>query len=297
MTGQTSKYAEEKIYSQDDVEKDFSNQEINGKRRNTEPTLVNLHALGPDLKKQIAKSLKMKNPKKMRQSERVDNVKDGSFEKICADAGIIMTRQVSPKDGMNDKEDFKIDTLKDYNQSTFRDFVSDTVIRISKGDRYNEVAGMHKDYQKEKGHRTLENTTLFNENYGNSVQHERDIKLNAKKAKDCDTRASVEYDSDTFIRYNKGSAKEYKTEMSNNSDTETGNASDTGTFVKYDTDSFNEARNRKANIYVVGPISKYHGEHHMECGSRPLRTADRGSNGEYESQSFNYYDQANSGQF
>ena len=50
-------------------------------------------------------------------------------------------------------------------------------------------------------------------------------------------------------------------------------------------------------MLVVGPISKYHGEHHMECRSRPLRSADRGSNGEYESQSFNYYDQANSGQF
>ena len=158
MTGQTSKYAEEEIYSQNAVEKDFSNPEIHGKRRNTEPTLVNLHALGPDLKKQIAKSLKMKNPTKMRQSERDDKVKEGSFEQIYADAGIIMTRQVSPKDGMNDKEDFKIDTLKDYNQSTFRDFVSDTVIRISKGDRCNKVVSMLKDYKNEKGHRTLENT-------------------------------------------------------------------------------------------------------------------------------------------
>ena len=129
-----------------------------------------------------------------------------------------MTRQVSPKDSMNDKEAFKIDTLKNYNQSTFRDFVSDTVIRISKVDRNNEVAGMHKDFQKEKGHRTLENITLLNENNGNSVQHERDadMKFNGK---DCNTRASVEYDSDTFIRYKTGSAKEYKKEMSNYSDT------------------------------------------------------------------------------
>jgi hypothetical protein len=201
MTEKTLNYAEEEIYCQDAVEKDLSTQEINGRRRNTMPTMVNLHALGPDLKKQIAKSLKMKNPKKMRQSERSANVKDSSFEKIYADAGIIMTRQVSPKDGRNDKETFKIDTLKDYNHDTFRDFVSDTVIRISKVDRSNKVAGMHKDYRKEKGHRTLGNTTLFNENYGNSVQQEKDtdMKFNAEKAKDCETGASVEYDSDRHV--------------------------------------------------------------------------------------------------